>query len=158
MQLTHGFSHFNLILNLLWVAKITSHGKISTSPTEGFYSASSLALTPCISSLLGPLVHAERRKSSNKMPNHGYLIAGTLTFSSSYLMVVFICQTNVRNTIPQAQSLWQHRQLLLLSLRLPPPSLPPSLHSSHCELQATRLQYHSYHSNRDTGDNSSPKS
>lgn len=74
-----------------------------------------------------PLVHAERRKSSNKMPNHGYLIAGTLTFSSSYLMVVFICQTNVRNTIPQAQSLWQHRQLLLLSPHLPTPSLPPSL-------------------------------
>lgn len=98
--------------------KITPRLNISTSVTEGFYSVTSSALPPHISSLLALLVLTERRKSSNKMPNHRYLIAGTLTFSSSYLMVVFICQTNVRNTIPQAQSLWHHSQLFL------PPPLP----------------------------------
>lgn len=89
-----------------------------------FDSVISSASPPHISRLLAPLVHAERRKSSNKMPNHCYLIAGTLTFSSSYLMVVFICQTNVRNTIPQAQSLWHHSQLFL---RFPHPPTPPPL-------------------------------
>lgn len=50
-----------------------------------------------------------------------YVRAGILTFSSSYLMVFFICQTNVRNTIPQAQSLWHHSQLFLLPFRAPFP-------------------------------------
>lgn len=31
-------------------------------------------------------------------------------------MVGFICQTNVKNTIPQAQSLWQHGQLFFVRL------------------------------------------
>lgn len=103
--------------------KITSRLNIFSSPAEGFYPVTSSASPPHISSLLALLVHTERRKSSNKMPNHCYLIAGTLTFSSSYLMVVFICQTNVRNTIPQAQSLWHHCQLSSHPPRLP--SLPP---------------------------------
>lgn len=94
--------------------KIPPRLNISTSLTEGFYSVTSSAFTPHVFSLLALLVHTEQKKSSNKMPNHRYLIPGTLTFSSSYLMVVFICQTNVRNTIPQAQSLW------------PLPAYPPS--------------------------------
>lgn len=108
---------------------------------------------PHVSGLLALLVHTERRKSSNKMPNHHYLIAGILTFSSSYLMVVFICQTNVRNTIPQAQSLWHHSQLFL------PHPCPPSLPSFPsgswtAELQARHLQYRSCQSNRDIGESS----
>lgn len=130
--------------------KITSRLNIFSSPAEGFYPVTSSASPPHISSLLALLVHTERRKSSNKMPNHCYLIAGTLTFSSSYLMVVFICQTNVRNTIPQAQSLWHHCQLFL------PPSPPPIPASLlfPLELQARHLQYRSYQSNHDRGENS----
>lgn len=85
----------------------------STDPPEGFYSATSPALPPGSQGLSVPTEH---RKSSNKMPNHPYLISGTLTFSSSYLMGGFICQTNVKNTIPQARSLWQRRQLFLVCL------------------------------------------
>lgn len=130
--------------------KITSRLNIFSSPAEGFYPVTSSASPPHISSLLALLVHTERSKSSNKMPNHCYLIAGTLTFSSSYLMVVFICQTNVRNTIPQAQSLWHHCQLFL------PPSPPPIPASLlfPLELQARHLQYRSYQSNHDRGENS----
>lgn len=74
-----------------------------------------------------PLGRSERRKSSNKMAKHGYLMAGTLTFSSSYLMVGFIrCQTNVRSTVLRAQSLWLQSQLYL---RLPFFSQPTPLHS-----------------------------
>lgn len=131
--------------------KITSRLNISTFLTEGFYSVTSTASPPHISRLLALLFHTERRKSSNKMPNHSYLIAGTLTFSSSYLMVVFICQTNVRNTIPQAQSLWHHGQLFL-----PLPASAP--YPLDCERQSSKparhLQYHSYQSNGDTGENS----
>lgn len=135
---------------IVFHTRITPWLNTSASPTEGFYSVTSSAWLPHISSLLTLLVHAERRKSSNKMPNLPYLIAGTLTFSSSYPMVFFICQTNVRNTIPQAQSLWHHSQLLL-----PPPCLP-SLCAGlwRLELQARHLQYHSCQSNGDIGENS----
>lgn len=125
---------------------------MSTSPSEGFFFIHLLNVASTYtSSLLGLLVYAERSKSSNKMPNHCDPIAGTLTFFSTYLMVVFICQTNVRNAIPQAQSLWQHGQLF------PPLSLPPHCpsrpQSSTAELGARRLQYRSYQSNRDIGGN-----
>lgn len=108
--------------------KIPPRLNISTSLTEGFYSVTSSAFPPHVFSLLALLVHTEQKKSSNKMPNHRYLIPGTLTFSSSYLMVVFICQTNVRNTIPQAQSLW------------PLPGSPPCLPSLplDCERRSSK--------------------
>lgn len=66
--------------------------------------------------------------------------AGTLTFSSSYLMASFICQTNVKNTIPQAQSLWQCRQLFFVHHLLP-------LREVRVELSAAQPPYSSYRSN-----------
>lgn len=84
------------------------------------------------------VVLPEQRKSSNTMPNHFYLIARTLTFSSSYLMVLFIYQTNVRNTIPQAQSLWHQRQLSPPSIPLPP--LPLTALPLDCERRSSDLE------------------
>lgn len=104
---------FQFDLSLIFHTRIFSHSR-----RRRFYS---VTLPPQMPSVLAPLVHTEQRKSSNKMPHQSYLIAGTLTFSFSYLMVVFIYQTNVRNTIPQAQSLWCVSQLFLLPLSLTSP-------------------------------------
>lgn len=140
---------------VLWHTRIVPKRNIFPSQAKGFYSVPASALPSHMSSLLALLVHTEQRKSSNKMPNRRYLIAGTLTFSSSYLMVVFICQTNVKNTIPRAQSLWHRGQLFfsppacLCSL---PPSPPTGLWTA--ELEARHLQYHSCHSIGDIEENS----
>lgn len=148
---------YNILLSvqfysiLIWFnLRISPKLNILTTPTEGFYTVTSSALPPNISSLLAHLGQTEWRKSSNKMPNHCYLIAGTVTFSSSYLMVVFICQTNVRNTVPQAQSLWHQSQLFLPSPCLP--SVPSGLWTA--ELQARHLQYRSCQSKCDIWENS----
>lgn len=90
--------------------------EMSPQLQQGFYS-------PALSSgSQGFSFTTEHRKSSNKMPNPPYLISGTLTFSSLYLMVGFVCQTNVKNTIPQAQSLGSGANFS--SFASPPLSIP----------------------------------
>lgn len=60
-----------------------------------------LALPSRSFGLLPVSVHRERGKSSTKTPNIHFLVLGTLTFSSSYLMVVFICWQMSEMSFPE---------------------------------------------------------
>lgn len=103
--------HLSLAFNVLVLQINVENGVISPQPNQrGFIPPPPQIRLLVLRASQSPLSAGSHQTRCQSIP----IWAGTLTFSSPYLMAGFICQTNVKNTIPQAQSLWQCSQLFLV--------------------------------------------